>query len=103
MELIYQDAKKLGIDDAKTSSRCLTCHAMDVPEAQRGELFDIENAVGCESCHGPAGDWLKPHAEEGWTPGKRVHPFGDGMGFTLVSGHDLVLQLHLTPTGKERT
>jgi hypothetical protein len=64
-------AAKLNIDSATQSSRCLSCHAIDAPQAQRGELFDIENAVGCESCHGPAGAWLKPHAEEGWTIAQR--------------------------------
>lgn len=36
----------------------------------------------------------------GWTPGKRVRQCRDGMAWRLVPGTDLVLQLHLTPTGK---
>ena len=37
----------------------------------------------------------------GWTPGKRVRREASGMAWTLRAGDDLVLQLHLTPTGKE--
>jgi len=64
-------ASKLGIEKATASSRCLTCHAMDVPQEQRGELFSIDNAVGCESCHGASEKWLEPHAKAGWTAEKR--------------------------------
>lgn len=39
----------------------------------------------------------------GWTPGKRVRPEKKGMAWRLWPGHDLVLQLHLTPTGKRET
>lgn len=36
----------------------------------------------------------------GWTPGKRAARCKPGMGWTLLPGDDLVLQLHLTPTGR---
>jgi len=36
----------------------------------------------------------------GWTPGKAPRPLGAGMAFALQPGDDLVVQLHLTPTGK---
>ncbi|MCB9870610.1 MAG: tetratricopeptide repeat protein [Planctomycetes bacterium] len=36
----------------------------------------------------------------GWTAGKRVLPAPPGMAWRLFPGSDLVLQLHLTPTGK---
>ncbi|MFO1077216.1 MAG: tetratricopeptide repeat protein [Planctomycetota bacterium] len=36
----------------------------------------------------------------GWTPGKRVRREAAGMAWRLWPGNDLVLQLHLTPTGK---
>ncbi len=39
----------------------------------------------------------------GWTPGKRVRPLSGGMAWRLVPGRDLVLQLHLTPTGRVET
>ena len=37
----------------------------------------------------------------GWTPGKRARRAPSGMAWTLHPGSDLVLQLHLTPTGKQ--
>jgi len=76
-------AAKLSIDDAATSSKCLTCHAMDVPDKRRGELFAITDSVGCESCHGPAEKWLNPHAEKGWTIGQRASIGSKGMFDTL--------------------
>src|SRR5262249_19011760 len=36
----------------------------------------------------------------GWTPGQAPHAVPDGMQWTLEPGSDLVLQLHLQPTGK---
>jgi len=39
----------------------------------------------------------------GWTPGKQTRPSSEGMAWTLIPGDDLVLQLHLTPTGKLET
>lgn len=37
----------------------------------------------------------------GWTPGKRVRASQPGMAWRLPAGADLVLQLHLAPTGRE--
>jgi hypothetical protein len=84
-------ADLLGIADAATSSRCLSCHAMDVPEPQRGELFAFEDAVGCESCHGPGEKYLNPHAEAGWTAAKRAQIGSEGLfkQFGLVDTSDL--------------
>lgn len=39
----------------------------------------------------------------GWTPGREPRELPIGMGFGLPRGGDLVLQLHLTPTGKRET
>lgn len=36
----------------------------------------------------------------GWTPGKQVRRNAPGMAWRLFPGNDLVLQLHLVPTGK---
>jgi cytochrome c554/c'-like protein len=65
-------AKKLKIDKAETSSRCLVCHSVDVKPELRGEKFKLEDGVSCEGCHGPAEKWLDPHAEKGWTHEKSV-------------------------------
>jgi hypothetical protein len=65
-------AKKLSIDKAETSNRCLVCHSVDVKPELRAEKFKIEDGVSCEGCHGPAEKWLEPHAEKGWTHEKSV-------------------------------
>ncbi|HVO29349.1 MAG TPA: multiheme c-type cytochrome, partial [bacterium] len=56
-----QDAKaigdKLGIADVETSPRCAPCHSTLV----QGKVVA---AVSCESCHGPAREWLGVHADE---------------------------------------
>jgi tetratricopeptide (TPR) repeat protein len=39
----------------------------------------------------------------GWTPGQAPHPSPDGMSWRLEPGSDLVVQLHLQPTGKPET
>ena len=65
-------AKKLNIEKADASSRCLVCHAVDVKPELRGEKFKIEEGVHCDGCHGPGEKWLEPHAEKGWTHEKSV-------------------------------
>lgn len=74
-----QIAGRLGINDAATSGKCLTCHAMPVPEGQRGERFSLQNAVGCEACHGPSQKYLEPHAQPGWCAKERAALGHDGM------------------------
>ena len=44
--------------------------------------------------HPPDGHFI------GWTPGKRARASAPGMAWRLGPGNDLVLQVHLTPTGK---
>lgn len=57
-------ARLLGIADATKDRLCLECHATYVPdEASRGERFQIEDGVSCESCHGAAERWLSTHTD----------------------------------------
>jgi hypothetical protein len=58
-------ARKLGLPAAHTAKICLDCHADNVPTDARGAKFQISDGVGCESCHGGAGQWLESHAEAG--------------------------------------
>lgn len=60
-------AAKLGLPAAHTADLCLDCHADNVPAERRGTRFQIDDGVGCEACHGGAGDWLESHAEQGTT------------------------------------
>lgn len=73
----------LGVDDTRESRR------LDALTAQPGFPGMV---VG--NARPPDGQFL------GWTPGKRVRTNDKGMAWRLWPGHDLVLQLHLTPTGK---
>jgi len=40
---------------------CLSCHGRSALAAT-GERLGIDDAFGCESCHGSAEKWLRPHA-----------------------------------------
>lgn len=59
--------KILGIEKAETAPKCLACHALSPPDAERARTFDSTDGVSCESCHGPASNWLGPHTTKGWT------------------------------------
>lgn len=93
-ELSTKIAAKLKIEDATASSRCLDCHAVNAPEGQQGEGFVIDDAVGCESCHGPAETWLNPHAEVGWTAQQRKALGAKGLleKFGLVDTTDVAVR-----------
>ena len=65
-------AKILELPRAETAPKCLACHALDVPAEQRAKTFDATDGVSCESCHGPASNWLGPHTTKGWTHDQSV-------------------------------
>jgi hypothetical protein len=50
---------RLGLGRARDAGACLGCHA-ETP-AQRGNLFQVSDGVGCEACHGGSGAWLASH------------------------------------------
>jgi hypothetical protein len=56
----------LALGKAESAPKCLACHALDVPVAQRARTFELNEGVSCESCHGPASGWLGPHTERDW-------------------------------------
>ena len=57
-----QIARTLGLGNATQAKDCLGCHATYMPGVERGAKFQLSDGVGCESCHGPAGDaWLSSH------------------------------------------
>lgn len=60
-------AKILKIDKPETSAKCLDCHATNVATDMRTRSFDISDGVSCESCHGPAEQWLGPHTRKDWS------------------------------------
>lgn len=64
-------ARILGLPKPETAPKCLACHSLDVPEAQRAKSYTAEG-VNCEVCHGPASGWLGPHTTRGWTHAQSV-------------------------------
>lgn len=54
--------RHLGIAAPEKAPLCLKCHATFVPnKAQQGTRYRLSDGVGCESCHGAAEKYLKPH------------------------------------------
>ncbi len=58
-----QIAVTLKLGPAEKAQRCLVCHALSVPAAERARDFEIAEGVSCESCHGPASQWIGPHIQ----------------------------------------
>lgn len=56
-----QIAASLGLGAATSAPACLGCHSTYAPQGQRGARFILSDGVGCESCHGPAENWLAVH------------------------------------------
>jgi hypothetical protein len=54
-------AQKQGIADPQKADACLGCHvtAHGVDAALLGEKYAVTDGVGCESCHGAGGDYIK--------------------------------------------
>jgi hypothetical protein len=53
----------LKIGPAEKAPRCLVCHAIYDPGDHSTAAFDISEGVSCESCHGPASQWIGPHIQ----------------------------------------
>ncbi|MGH9340531.1 MAG: multiheme c-type cytochrome [Acidobacteriota bacterium] len=62
-----QIARNLGISEPHTATLCLDCHTTNAPQQRQARTFEISDGVGCESCHGPASQWLGPHTTRDWT------------------------------------
>ncbi|HET6537577.1 MAG TPA: multiheme c-type cytochrome [Sphingopyxis sp.] len=52
-------ARNLGLANAASAPMCLGCHATSGASANGAVRLD--DGVGCESCHGPAGGWIASH------------------------------------------
>jgi tetratricopeptide (TPR) repeat protein len=74
----------LGIDRTRSSRQ------LDARDPEPGYAGGMER-----DARFPEGQLL------GWTPGQAAHPVPDGTQWRLEPGSDLVVQLHLQPTGKQ--
>lgn len=64
LDLKNDKGEKIG---AHQHARCLACHSSSRdPKPNHGDRFAIEYGVGCESCHGAAGDWIAKHTTRTW-------------------------------------
>jgi hypothetical protein len=68
-------AEVLKIKSAVSDATCTSCHApfQTVPEFEQAEKLDITVGVSCESCHGPAENWLRSHTRPDFTHADRVN------------------------------
>ncbi|MEQ8850118.1 cytochrome c family protein [Botrimarina sp.] len=55
-------ADRLGLRSVKRNDTCVRCHYTPIEQSGR---VRIDSGVSCESCHGPARDWIEVHAEYG--------------------------------------
>lgn len=62
---LFQEAHfdKLTIEQQQT---CLACHSTASAAAPEYHDVLLADGVSCESCHGPAGEWLGPHTVGTW-------------------------------------
>jgi hypothetical protein len=69
-----QIADAAGIQNAAADERCTSCHAplTSVPENLHGKEFKPSEGVSCESCHGPAGNWIRSHTRTDYTRADRT-------------------------------
>ena len=61
MPISIRMAEILELGPANKAPRCLACHALAPPASEKAKSFDHSDGVSCESCHGPASEWLGPH------------------------------------------
>lgn len=68
-------ASVLKIANPTKDARCTACHApfQTVPAALLDKGVRITEGVSCESCHGPAENWLLSHTRKDYTHADRVH------------------------------
>ena len=59
---------KMGIKRIRNDSDCLACHFTSKEKADKAKPIA---GIACESCHGPAKDWLKSHSDFGGKDVKR--------------------------------
>jgi hypothetical protein len=53
---------RLGLRSVKRNDTCVRCH---YTRKDDGGRVRVDSGVSCESCHGPALDWIEVHAEYG--------------------------------------
>jgi len=67
-------AEVLKISNPAQSARCTVCHApfATVPAERLGHDVAVTEGVSCESCNGPAENWIRSHTRTDYTHADRV-------------------------------
>lgn len=84
-----EEAKKVaaeeGIDNPQEAEECVRCHvtAYDVSDERKTMKYSKEDGIGCETCHGPGGDYWKMNVMKGIAAGKM-----DAKEYGLVANPD---------------
>jgi len=67
-------AEVLKIGNPTQSARCTVCHApfATVPAERLGHDVAITKGISCESCHGPAENWIRSHTRPDYKHADRV-------------------------------
>ncbi|MCB2067399.1 MAG: hypothetical protein KDE15_12260 [Erythrobacter sp.] len=71
-----QIVRSLGYSAADEAANCYGCHATNAPGSDRGPRYQMDDGVGCESCHGSSIGWLESHYE---VQGTHPHNVANGM------------------------
>ena len=103
-----QIAQKMGIKRIKRESDCLNCHFTSIPE---NDAIVPVAGISCESCHGPAKNWIDVHNDYGGkdmkkedeSPDHRVKRLADAIAGGMLRPDNLYLvaencfQCHTVP------
>lgn len=54
-------ARRMGLPNAHEAPACLACHAENAAAEQRGPKYQVNDGIGCETCHGGSERWLGTH------------------------------------------
>jgi hypothetical protein len=91
-------AKEMKIEDAQKSEKCLVCHVTgyEASAKLKGEKYSMEEGVTCETCHGPAGDYITSHMKKD----NKKQAMADGL---MKPSEELCVKCHnqKSPTYKE--
>lgn len=67
-------AKAIGGESALKTWRCTECHMpmATVPPSRMSADVDPKDGVSCETCHGPASEWIRTHTRLDLTHAQRL-------------------------------
>lgn len=65
---IIKNLQSVIKEPAHRADLCLSCHVHPgYGESKHSDRFTVADGVGCESCHGPASNWVGEHYRTGWS------------------------------------